>query len=220
MLKDKRGYTLVEMIISIGVLAVISTAILVFMTTGSKNYRYNKTYTDLQTESQLFIQQIQTIAEESLYVEAKGTGKRTVSFYTPVFLGTADPAAAETQPPYGDKGALTKKVVALSENAGKDGATNEQNSLYYYEFDDAEANTGTVVGKPTNLMAENVVDFSVDDSKIDTDGSIKVYVKFKKDNQTYETTQNITLRNTVLRPEFLGTPEPTVTAEPTSEEEP
>ena len=63
--KDKRGYTLVELIISMAILAIVGGAITLLMQSGSRSYSNTKAELDLQMESQTLMAQLNTMIMES-----------------------------------------------------------------------------------------------------------------------------------------------------------
>jgi prepilin-type N-terminal cleavage/methylation domain-containing protein len=63
--KDKRGYSLVELIISMAVLAVVALSVMMMMKTGSNSYSNAKADLDLQMESQTLLAQINTMILEA-----------------------------------------------------------------------------------------------------------------------------------------------------------
>ena len=63
--KDKRGYTLVELIISMAILAIVGGAITLLMQSGTRSYSNTKAELDLQMESQKVMEQLSTMIMES-----------------------------------------------------------------------------------------------------------------------------------------------------------
>ena len=63
--KDKRGFTLVELIISMAILAIVGGAITLMMQSGSRSYSNTKAELDLQMESQTLMAQMSTMIMES-----------------------------------------------------------------------------------------------------------------------------------------------------------
>jgi prepilin-type N-terminal cleavage/methylation domain-containing protein len=63
--KDKKGYSLVELIISMAVLAIVALSVMMMMRSGSKSYSNAKAELDLQMESQTLLAQINTMILEA-----------------------------------------------------------------------------------------------------------------------------------------------------------
>ena len=67
--KDNKGFSLVELIISMAVLAIVSLAIMVLVQYGTRSYTYAKSELNLQMEAQTLLAQINTMIQESNYAE-------------------------------------------------------------------------------------------------------------------------------------------------------
>ena len=50
--KDDNGFTLVELVISMGMFSIVMLAIMFFLTAGTKSYGHSKSELNLQMESQ------------------------------------------------------------------------------------------------------------------------------------------------------------------------
>mgnify|MGYP002707668984 FL=1 len=51
--KDENGFTLVELVISMGMFSIVMLAIMFFLTAGTKSYGHSKSELNLQMESQM-----------------------------------------------------------------------------------------------------------------------------------------------------------------------
>ncbi|MEE3392620.1 MAG: prepilin-type N-terminal cleavage/methylation domain-containing protein [Lachnospiraceae bacterium] len=60
-----KGFTLVELIIAMAMFAFVSMAVMIFMSTGSTNFKRGKDEVDLQMETQLLANQLTSFIEES-----------------------------------------------------------------------------------------------------------------------------------------------------------
>lgn len=56
--KDENGFTLVELVISMGMFSIVMLAIMFFLTAGTKSYGHSKSELNLQMESQMLLNQI------------------------------------------------------------------------------------------------------------------------------------------------------------------
>ena len=63
--KDSRGFTLVELVISIGVLSLVVGAVAIMLRTGTRAFSLAKSELDVQMESQTLLAQINTMIMES-----------------------------------------------------------------------------------------------------------------------------------------------------------
>ncbi len=214
-IKDKRGFTLVELMIAMAMFAVVSSAILVFMVTGSRNYRRNKISSDIQKDAQLAIMQLTTLVQESMEVEKDGDN---IIFYSPKtqsqILDDLTAASLPTTTPYptdyryGEEYAVMKKVVVYSSS---------KKALYYDEFSNKSHAVTGISGDDSKLMAENVDTFSVDVSKVDSSGLVVIDFRIKKEGQSFGDKFTVKLRNASknvyasVSPSASATPEPTTT---------
>ena len=218
MQKDNRGFSLVELVVAIGILAIVGFAVTEFMNVGVRSFHVANTEVNLQSEAQLAMAQVMDIAIDTNYaIEQKinGDGNTVLDMYS--YDSTADPVSnVVTNTYYLDR--------VLFDN------TNEK--LWYYRYDNIGAPTG--VNKATGtfafslpastgsgeLLAENITEFNAwvnpntrkkskdettgaeilvsDDFKIDNKNIFNISVKFEQGTREYEGSNNVTLRNPVL----------------------
>ncbi len=67
MLKNNKGFTMVELVVSIAVLSLLSIGVTSLMTTGARNYSTVNTLVNLQYESQMALAQVQEYAIDCNY---------------------------------------------------------------------------------------------------------------------------------------------------------
>lgn len=67
--REEDGFTLVELVISMGVFSIVAIAIALFMQTGTNSYQNARNELDLQMESQMLINQIRDMAYSANYAE-------------------------------------------------------------------------------------------------------------------------------------------------------
>ncbi|MCR5202553.1 MAG: type II secretion system GspH family protein [Lachnospiraceae bacterium] len=188
MKNNNKGYTLVEMVIAVGMMVVISGAILVFLVNGTKSYKNTKSTVDLQLQTQTLMAQLETMAMQSQYI-TYDSSTNTLVFYTP------DRTVAKTSD-YGTKAASNIKVVQY------DGT---KKCLYFKEYDDPDTTIPSIVSDE-NLMAEYVESFNANVSKIDTNGSVKIGVTMKNKIAKFSDTQTFKIRNEVASGPAVKTP--------------
>ncbi|MCR5625023.1 MAG: type II secretion system GspH family protein [Lachnospiraceae bacterium] len=187
-IKNKKGFTLVELMIAMGMFAVVSSAIMVFMVTGTTNFRKNRNNAEIQKNAQLTVMQLTTFTQEALYADYDGTN---LTFYTPKYF--APDAVLTDDQKYGHKDALTKKVVAYDST---------DKCLYFKEYDNINASVADLLGsnKKDYLMTDCVVDFDVDTSNLDVNNTITITLGMKKEALSYNLTQVLKLRNAASAP--------------------
>ncbi|MDE6851593.1 MAG: type II secretion system GspH family protein [Lachnospiraceae bacterium] len=67
--REEDGFTLIELVISMGVFSIVAIAIALFMQTGTNSYQNARNELDLQMESQMLINQIRDMAYSANYAE-------------------------------------------------------------------------------------------------------------------------------------------------------
>lgn len=246
-LKNNKGYSLVELIIAIAMLAIVITAVCSFIVAGSKHYQWSNNEITIQEDAQMAINQMSDVVIDT---------NRAVCYYGcpegGSDIGTAqsgltdDDIAVKLGGNIGDKylavyngetttdettGITTESVV--TDSAGNR-LGNDRNYVFHFVKDDKTIEyyekeiTGSVAAEDPNLddwdgpylFAEHVEDFSVDlsafsddeteDHIIVADGKrvIGLSLKFEMGNRTYDTSNNVTVRNrlAVNTGEFITVP--------------
>lgn len=104
--KDENGFTLVELVISMGMFSIVMLAIMFFLTAGTKSYGHSKSELNLQMESQMLLNQIRDITYSSNYAKYDSTHKALILYDvdkvpapTPSAGATAAPVATAAPAP-------------------------------------------------------------------------------------------------------------------------
>lgn len=186
--KDERGFTLVELLISIGMFSIIMIAIIMFITTGTRSYNYTKSELNLQKESQMLIAQIRDLAYNANYTYFD-TSKDALFLekvvYKPSATNSSDPLAT----PIPAKQEVEERNVVYM----KDG------KLYVEEC----SKTGSVMSAPTygadedDLLSDYVTSFDAKIKKADIQLTIKMKNRKTKE---YKINEGITLRSGFTTP--------------------
>ena len=83
--KDEKGYSLVEVLVVVMILAIVGAAILGFMVTSAKLFSGSKTEVDVQTEAQLTINWLNDVLVEAghgvTYREEESSGRNILEIY-------------------------------------------------------------------------------------------------------------------------------------------
>lgn len=202
-----KGFTLIELIISIAILSIVGLAIFGFMATSSNLYGREVTQADLQYESQLVINQLQ-----DMLIDAS----QSVTYFV-----TSGGTAAEVPNDEGiDESAVTKKEVRIYDGTKYYQVTwdKAEERLYYTEYNaaasggpSAKAALGAGAATPGSWevnpsanhvrMADYVREFSVDITNLEKNRSVMFRFLFAINNVSYATQHNITLRNRVVKGE-------------------
>ena len=190
--KDQNGITFIELIIAIAISAIIMVAATMFLGAAHKNYNNASAQIDLQSESQILMEQIGMWVMEGNRVEAldpSTSGAQGIVIYRiPRKTSVENPNGAAAPEPAG------KRVIWLSASGKK---------LYTKTADVADPEKDTTViaadvdEVQQNLLGEYVTAFT---GTVDASSQASVTVSFKMQylKQNYEIQNMFKLRN-VLR---------------------
>lgn len=197
----KKGFTLVEVIVSLAIMTIVAGSVGAFIVAGNNSYlRGNKELT-LQEEAQLAANQM-----IDLIIDVE----KDINF-TPDHTGTAVDLDGSTAKDAAGNEITTAHVSELrlvnNENtymirwqgtASGDYAT--ANQVYLYEVKNTtDADGNLVVGDPTTatpaLMAEHVSSFSVDLSQVKDKRKVILNMTFTYQDRSYDIAETIKLRN-------------------------
>ena len=191
-LRDNNGYTLVELIVTIGVMAIVGGAIAAFVVTAQRNYNYGSAETDLQYEAQLVVNQLQDLVMDSIGL-------------TYSFDGTlADGSAASNSNIFAD---TDSEILGAQVVDTKSLYVYAKTEYYVLEWNQAEKkiyfSSYDTAGNPIEtdqLLAEFVTGFSVDLRDISDNNTVKFTLTLEKEGteRKYTTSHKIKLRNEVL----------------------
>ena len=190
--KDQNGITFIELIIAIAISAIIMVAATMFLGSAHKNYNNASAQIDLQSESQILMEQIGMWVMEGNRVEAldpSTSGAQGIVIYRiPRKTSVENPNGAAAPEP------ASKRVIWLSASGKK---------LYTKTADVADPEKDTTVIAANvdevqqNLLGEYVTAFT---GTVDASSQASVTVSFKMQylKQNYEIQNMFKLRN-VLR---------------------
>lgn len=217
--RDNRGFTLVEVLIAVALVALVGSAVFGFMTVGARTFTSTSADVNLQSESQLAFNQMQDlIIDTAIGIDycAAPDSASDLKDYTSYTLSGLDDSAW----PADIKG---KKLILYNQDVIYELTwIKEEEKLYYREFQ-AFANASNEVERvdPYHpdvdwaLMAEYIKNFSVDLSLMQDKRIVRIDTLYSKGNQEYTSSHNITLRNRPLSGNSIPAYEtPTVDNEP------
>lgn len=204
--RKNSGFTLVELVIVMAIMGILGLAVVGFIGTSTKQYKYASKDVDLQYEAQLTMNQI-----GDLIIDAqKGVKYEPATVAAPVEVASANPEAGYVATASAEE---TSSEEASSEETSSDSKLiiyNKDctyNIIYrpseqkiYLRKDTLDPATGAVKadgqGKES-LMAENVTGFTPDLSEAESKNSVGIVVDFKAGDKKYTSKQNFTMRNKV-----------------------
>ena len=191
--RDQRGITFIELMIAIAISSIIMIAATMFLGAAHKNYNNASAQIDLQSESQILMEQIGMWVMEGNRVEAldpstSGAQGGIVIYRIPRKTSVENPNGAAAPEP------ASKRVIWLSASGKK---------LYTKTADVADPEKDTTViaadvdEVQQNLLGEYVTAFT---GTVDASSQASVTVSFKMQylKQNYEIQNMFKLRN-VLR---------------------
>lgn len=189
MRKDHRGITLVELLIAIAISSIIVAAAAFFLMTAQKNYREASASIDLQSESQILMEQLGTWIMEGNRIKTEstdgGTSQNVLVIYkiprkitTALPDGVIRPDTAEKRVIWksaSDKHLYMKKVQGISDP----------------DLDTTDLSMLAGEESKETLIGEYVTDFqvNVDDSKVG------IALNMAQSKETYEIQNDFKVRN-------------------------
>ena len=190
---NNRGFTLIELIITVAIIAIFSGVILTFIGTGSNTYRSTSNSAKVQMEAQETADSLEDLiidANYSIYYRSASGG-------------------AITNDIDGDSGTGDKVLIICNKsNSGDTGSGDSGSSGYRYDFlywSSSEQkiyysqNTTDSVpsGTSGSVLAEGITDFQSDVSKAASDKIVRFQLSVKSGTKEIKTLHSVNLRNTV-----------------------
>mgnify|MGYP000434325251 CR=1 FL=1 len=177
--RKNSGFTLVELVIVMAIMGILGLAVVGFIGTSTKQYKYASKDVDLQYEAQLTMNQI-----GDLIIDAqKGVKYEPATVAAPVEVASSD-----------------SKLIIYNKDCTYNIIYRPSEHKIYLRKDTLDPATGAVKadgqGKES-LMAENVTGFTPDLSEAESKNSVGIVVDFKAGDKKYTSKQNFTMRNKV-----------------------
>ena len=167
----KKGFTLVEIIVSLAIMTIVASAVGAFMVAGNNSYmRGNKELT-LQEEAQLTANQI---IDMIIDVE------KDIQFTD---NGTTSELFLENE----------KNSYLLQWRKGS--GASDPGRVYFHESDNTLDVDGNLVWSTESLLAEYVTKFDVDLSGVRSDRTVILRMDFSYQDKSYSINETIRLRN-------------------------
>lgn len=202
------GFTLVELLIAVSLVAVVGTAVFGFMTVGARTFTNTSSDVNLQSEAQLAFNQMQDIIIDTTvkieyYYAPSGAAVNNLASYLEVEKDSDIPVncAAKKLVMYNyGNAAEDKRVYELTWERDPEPS---QSKLYYTEYnssmagDEVVRNGSPITGADHVLMSEYIADFRADLTRLDK-RIVRIETLYEKGNKQYTSSHNITLRNKQL----------------------
>lgn len=208
MRKNQKGFTLVELIIAVAILAVVTLAVCGFIVVGSRSYTSANTDIMLQQDAQLALNQMSDVIIDTT---------ESIS-YSGLVGGSMQTVLKDSE----FSGEVTDKCLAVVNKKPETGDLNQNPSYwFYYSKDDetiyfnevdlydgiADPDAGPTESEIKDkfdaastdkaVLVEHVTDFSVDVSQFEQNRVVMLALTFENGNRMYSTSNNVTVRNRI-----------------------
>lgn len=173
-LKDNRGFTLVEMIVTVAITAIFSAVVLTAVTADSRLYRSVSGTARVQMDTQQLSDALETWivnANRSIYYES---GEKTL------LLCSQQKNADGT----------SSRIVDILKWDQK------EESLYYSQKQLGTDNSETILTEPS-VYADGIKEFRVDVSEAVSGGIVRFYLTTEEQGKEIRTQHTVNLRNPV-----------------------
>ncbi len=240
MKRDQKGFTIVELIIAVAILAIVTLAVCGFILVGSKSYTSANTDIMLQQDAQLALNQISDVIIDT-----------TDSINYRVGTGIEDDQSELVLKDSEYGGEATYKSLVVVNRGNED--SNNDNKCYRFDWDKAAetiyfneadvaltadmadeeiksaVNAGfAAVEGDKAILAEHVTELGVDLTQFEENRVVMISMTFENGGRQYATSNNVTVRNRIainaievdpmkIADEFLITNLNSVTLEPGDE---
>lgn len=208
MRKNQKGFTLVELIIAVAILAVVTLAVSGFIVVGSRSYTSANTDIMLQQDAQLALNQMSDViidTTESISYSGLVGGSMQTVLKDSEFSGEA----------------TDKCLTVVNKKPETDDLNQNPSYWFYYSKDDEtiyfnEVNLYDGIADPVAgptaseikdkfdaastdkaVLAEHVTEFSVDISQFEQNRVVMLALTFENGNRMYSTSNNVTVRNRI-----------------------
>ncbi len=240
MKRDHKGFTIVELIIAVAILAIVTLAVCGFILVGSKSYTSANTDIMLQQDAQLALNQISDVIIDT-----------TDSINYRVGTGAEEDKSELVLKDSEYSGEATYKSLVVVNRGNED--SNNNNECYRFDWDKGTetiyfnqadvALTATMTDEEVEdavnaeftanegnkaILAQHVTELSIDLSQFEENRVVMIAMTFENGGRQYATSNNVTVRNRIainaievdpmkIADEFLITNLSSVTLEPGDE---
>lgn len=193
--KDQKGFTLVELLVAVAIAAIVGGAVLGFMVVGARSFSSTSAEVNLQHEAQLAFNQLQDmIIDTAVGIDYMYGSVETEENLVSSEIGIPAGAAFKKLRMY-NTDVIYEIVWSRAESR-----------LYYNEYNaiestDSDGNEIIIKGgakAEKERMADDITDFSVDLTRMESKRIVRVDMEFSRSEKIYRSSHNITLRNRLV----------------------
>lgn len=203
MRKDQAGFTLVELLIAVTIMAIVTAAVCGFIIVGSKSYASGNSDISVQQEAQLALNQISDVLIDTTrsvnYAAYDDSGAATLGLKDAEF--TFEPSGKSLTMFNGVSVVDSGGTETIEEGNGNKNYLfywdKADETLYYSEIDITETSFPMPGENGCVVLAERVKEFSADLTQVEEKRVVQISMTFTNGNKEYKTSNNITIRNKV-----------------------
>lgn len=207
MRKDQRGFTIVELLIAVAILAIVVASVCGFILVGSRSYAAGNSDISVQQEAQLALNQMSDVVIDTTrsvnYIgyDASGSNvekklKDAEFSFTPEDKSLVMYNGVLVKNPSGGPDTIEEGNGNKNYNFYWD---KSEETLFYAEVD-ATTGLAPIFGDTSFewvVLASHVTDFSVDLSQVEEKRVVQLALTFVDGVKEYVTSNNVTIRNKV-----------------------
>lgn len=203
MREDQSGFTLVELLIAVTIMAIVIASVCGFIIVGSKSYASGNSDISVQQEAQLALNQMSDVLIDTTrsvnYAAYDDSGAATLGLKDAEF--TFEPSCKSLTIYNGVSVQADDGTETVEEGNGNKNYQfywdKAEETLFYSEIDITEQNFPMPGEAGCVVLAEDVTEFSIDLTQVEEKRIVQIAMTFVNGNKEYKTSNNITIRNKV-----------------------
>lgn len=203
MREDQSGFTLVELLIAVTIMAIVIASVCGFIIVGSKSYASGNSDISVQQEAQLALNQMSDVLIDTTrsvnYAAYDDSGAATLGLKDAEFA--FEPSCKSLTIYNGVSVQADDGTETVEEGNGNKNYQfywdKAEETLFYSEIDITEQNFPMPGEAGCVVLAEDVTEFSIDLTQVEEKRIVQIAMTFVNGNKEYKTSNNITIRNKV-----------------------
>ena len=196
---NNQGFTLIEMVVTVAIIAIFAGVVLSFITTGSNLFRNTSNTAKVQMETQETFDKIEDMIINSNRKLSYGESSHifeVASFDEQVAAKSGGIATASLRSVNSGTGSTAENTENVRDYIIWNESTEEITYIHAENSDGTWRNSNTSSANPRgDVLATGVTYFQADVSKAVSDNIVNFVLKTKKGTKEIETTHSVSLRN-------------------------